>query len=61
MMKQRYLNAFHRQYSLACRRDMEAAAQRPLTVEDVLAQCRRFGRDDARALEIPDRVRNEGE
>lgn len=60
-MAPRYLNAFHKQYSLACRRDLVAAAQRPLSVKDVLEQSRRFGRDGARVLEIPNQVRDEGE
>ena len=49
-MEQLYLNEFHKLNSLACLSDQEAAALRPLTVEDVLAQSRRHGRTTMRVI-----------
>ena len=43
-MEQQYLNEFHMRNSQACLRDQRSCAQRPLSVEDVLAQSRRLGR-----------------
>ncbi len=37
-MEQQYLNEFHKRNSQACLRDQRSCAQRPLSVEDVLAQ-----------------------
>ena len=43
-MEQQYLNEFHMRNSQACLRDRKSCAQRPLSVEDVLAQSRKQGR-----------------
>ena len=43
-MEQQYLNEIHMRNSQACLRDQRSCAQRPLSVEDVLAQSRRLGR-----------------
>ena len=45
-----YINDFHRQNSLACKRDLRSSAQRLLSVDDVLAQSRRFGRSSAQPI-----------
>ena len=47
-MEQQYLNEFHKRNSQACLRDQRSCAQRPLSVEDVLAQSRRQGRSSIR-------------
>ena len=49
-MEQQYLNEFHMHNSQACLRDQRSCAQRPLSVEDVLAQSRRQGRSSIRVI-----------
>ena len=55
-MEQQYLNEFHMRNSLACLRDRKSCAQRPLSVEDVLAQSRRQGRSMIRMTSSARRV-----
>ena len=44
LMKQQYLNEFHKRNSLACLKDQESLKQRSLSINDVIAQSQRLGK-----------------
>ena len=44
LMKQQYLNEFHKRNSLACLKDQESLKQRSLSINDVIAQSQRIGK-----------------
>ena len=44
LMKQQYLNEFHKRNSLACLKDQESMKQRPLSIDDVIAHSQRLGK-----------------